>query len=298
MRTRRAVYGESRDPKPQPAPDSREPNKGFARLPAELRWKIWEAFCPHVSSAPQALTFGLDRAAKKVFPDEKGFLAQSTAEVRAVLAVHRESRSIALAALPHTITFRGGLVRLNRDRDIILLVPSFPHGLGATSRHPIIAGFSEHVVNLATDFKGKDISQEIEIEMDPTATVNTLAFYESFPNLRRVYQPTALTGVYIKEHLGWASADNITRSPVRLAWGGRLLDGVGHWPEAGVFPDGMPSWYPSGTDLVQWCTTSVGERSTNEHLRSWGEAGKLEPLRRVKVWPFVILSPDGGRVDF
>lgn len=298
MRTRRGVYGESPDPTPQPAPDCRTPNKGFARLPAELRWKIWETFCPHVASTPLALTFGLGPALKTVSPDEHGCLRKSTAEVRAVLAVHRESRSIALAALPHTITFRGGLVRLSRDRDIILLIPSLPRGQGTASGHPNIPGFSEHVVNLATDFTAQDLAPEIEIVMDSTVAVNTLAFYTSFPNLRRVYEPTVLTGVFIKEHMGWTSGANITRSPVRLAWGGSLLDGVGHWPGTGAFPKGMPSWYPSGTDLVRWCTERAGERSTNENLRHWEEKGKLEPLRRIEVWPFVILSYDGGRVEF
>ncbi|SPO01663.1 uncharacterized protein DNG_04336 [Cephalotrichum gorgonifer] len=191
--------------------DNPETTSAFSRLPLELQWKVWEYVCPHLSaSSPLVLPFGLGPTGRTVSPDKYGSLAAATATARTVLSTHAAFRFLALRALPHAITFKRvragagvGMVRLNSERDLILLLPTFPRGrtreVNCAWRIP---GFSEHVVNLTTDFEPVDFSVFIDMPTDSTYVESALHFYECFPNLRAVYPPCD-AGRYGEEGLRW-----------------------------------------------------------------------------------------------
>lgn len=82
----------------------------FTRIPIELRWRIWEFFCPDLAAKPRVLGFHVvpsrgDRP-DDVSPDPPAYL-QATA-VRTVLATHRESRALALQAFPDSLSIASG----------------------------------------------------------------------------------------------------------------------------------------------------------------------------------------------
>lgn len=93
----------------------------FLELPPELRYQIWDLFCPDLVAKARLFNFTL--AAHNVI--DGPYLVLQTAAARAVLATHRDSRAFALRALPDTLPFSRGqnVIRFNRDKDIVLLTP-------------------------------------------------------------------------------------------------------------------------------------------------------------------------------
>ncbi|KAK1782283.1 hypothetical protein QBC45DRAFT_368634 [Copromyces sp. CBS 386.78] len=129
----------------------------FARLPYELRQRVWEMFCPDLTAKSRVYEFQIIityPTARYTLPCdawENHILEQQTAPVRVMSAVHRESREHVLKKLPDVLTFRKGrnMVRWNRENDIVMLcgraLPPFPQ----------IPGFSDQIRNLALDVEFK-----------------------------------------------------------------------------------------------------------------------------------------------
>lgn len=105
-------------PVPKKSPNSFHP---FSRLPYDLRAHIWRLYCPVLATQPQILQFDFLSHALGALRGQS--LARQTATARRVLSAHRESRALALRALPDTLSFqpRAGIVRFRRERDIVLL---------------------------------------------------------------------------------------------------------------------------------------------------------------------------------
>lgn len=156
-------------------PDSPDNTSGastfprFLDMPGELQWNVWSLFFPEVNAEPFLLCFIFDETTREVF--EGDALARTTAAARALLAVHKDSRQLALNALPDKVTFRGGkgIVRFRRERDLMVIydvhTDSWQHaGL------PYVPGFSDSVVNLL-------------MPSDPYGD-NSLTSYCSFRTLR------------------------------------------------------------------------------------------------------------------
>lgn len=111
----------------------------FRRLPIELRLYVWKAYCDDMTPDPRILSFDIEygqfyssarrRVCTRVQPGT--FLPEQTRELRRMLAVHRESRHMALGLFPDTLAWgsaqSGPLVRFNKSRDICLLIFSVGH---------------------------------------------------------------------------------------------------------------------------------------------------------------------------
>ncbi|KAB5582235.1 hypothetical protein GE09DRAFT_920102, partial [Coniochaeta sp. 2T2.1] len=119
----------------------------FMELPPELRHQIWGMFCPDLvakSRLYQVMVRG--PFARTTYTEESPFLEQQTAPARAVLAVHRESRALALRTLPDTFPIgpSGCVVRFNKEKDIVCLSdqydsPELPMVSLETVRHIAIS---------------------------------------------------------------------------------------------------------------------------------------------------------------
>jgi len=103
----------------------------FTLLPTELRERVWEFYNPYLRP-PQHPTGG-GRILTCVISDgwqpriiETQVLSTIMARTNAMLAVHRETRDLALKHFPHTLKSgtEFGLIRFHRDRDILFF--SFP----------------------------------------------------------------------------------------------------------------------------------------------------------------------------
>ncbi|KAH6889421.1 hypothetical protein B0T10DRAFT_529396 [Thelonectria olida] len=109
--------------------------RGFLKLPGELRHRIWEWFCPELKARSRILEFHLARGPMGIEdfdnPDFRQMwivqdgitLNDSTKAMRTLLAVSKESRSLALGVVPHALEFDGGpngdsIIRFNRNEDV------------------------------------------------------------------------------------------------------------------------------------------------------------------------------------
>ena len=117
----------------------------FLSLPIELRFRIWKEYCPDLHGHPRILDFttvikdyqvparGRPLTVHEPVSVRNGrFLAEKTRSVRCVLAVHAESRSLALQVFPDTLPAnvnrgkrRYFVVRFSKERDVIFLDADF-----------------------------------------------------------------------------------------------------------------------------------------------------------------------------
>lgn len=104
----------------------------FMQLPPEIREMIWGAFCPDLGSEPRVFELHLRTVisppgAIHLPTIVHGIVAGSQLEsqtepMRAVLAVHRESRALALKSAPNEFSLSDGeLVRYHEERDVLLI---------------------------------------------------------------------------------------------------------------------------------------------------------------------------------
>ncbi|KKY33156.1 hypothetical protein UCDDA912_g06890 [Diaporthe ampelina] len=104
----------------------------FMQLPPEIREMVWAAFCPDLGSEPRVFELHLHTiisppGAVHLPMVVRGIVAgpqleSQTAPMRAVLAVHRESRALALKSAPHELSLSNGeLVRYHEERDVLFV---------------------------------------------------------------------------------------------------------------------------------------------------------------------------------
>lgn len=131
------------------------PFTSFSRLLAALRVEIWQHFVLELTTQPLLLQFRLLTCDRTV---SKGpSLPSQTVATRAVLGTNQESRRLGLGALPDTLEIYNGVVRFNRERDIVVLhdlMMCFGEIYRCFDRHPSmdVTGFSEQIVHFALNF--------------------------------------------------------------------------------------------------------------------------------------------------
>ncbi|TIC90273.1 hypothetical protein CH35J_012024 [Colletotrichum higginsianum] len=165
----------------------------FRRLPIELRHRIWQFFCPDLALLPRVLSFQMVCSPKQDSIWESATLENQIAAASAMLAVHRESRELALKAFPDTLAIREGrrLVRFHKQRDVVHL-----NGQKKTWEHNIsVPGFSENVVNLALDTS----------ELDP----RQMRLFLAFPDLKNVFDFAWHNDRRIPHRLRWCASDKV-----------------------------------------------------------------------------------------
>ncbi|KAK9446259.1 hypothetical protein VB005_00104 [Metarhizium brunneum] len=150
----------------------------FMRLPVELRRNVWELFCPDMVATTRVLCFTLSPSSAIMRrPDDYSAkdhrsLADQTEELRAMLATHRESRTMALKRFPDKLRMDAGsgdaVVWFNRERDVVYM-----YGF-ETYRTYHLPGFAEEVHQAV-------ISQDVVCNSRVTRARAT------FPNLKRLY---------------------------------------------------------------------------------------------------------------
>ncbi|KAK3299704.1 uncharacterized protein B0H64DRAFT_389333 [Chaetomium fimeti] len=129
----------------------------FKRLPFELRYCIWEFFCPDLTAKPRVLCFQLNQhhrrdGSKYLVPVEGPFLDQQTTPARAMLAVHRESRQLIEKVFPDSLSFGSeAVVRFNAESDIVYLQSRHSSMVLDLDAMPQLPGFGEHIYHLAVD---------------------------------------------------------------------------------------------------------------------------------------------------
>ncbi|KAL2167490.1 hypothetical protein VTG60DRAFT_1184 [Thermothelomyces hinnuleus] len=179
----------------------------FRSLPFELRHRIWQLFCPDIAVKSRVYWFEAHTRYRrdgfeKVVAVEGPFLEQQTRPVRSLLAIHRETRELALKALPDTLSFgRRGIIRFNSANDVVFL-GSLEVVMLDFEVMPRLRGFSEHIRHLAVD-------PAVLSDLGSRPSV----LFEAFKNLRTVYY-LASPGEHDPRHLRWCTSDKVKRYSV------------------------------------------------------------------------------------
>jgi hypothetical protein len=166
----------------------------FCRLPPEIRRLIWEVFCPDLRAPSRVYTFTVKERSSYWAPWDGMTLAHQTAPARAVLATHRESRTIALSVFRDVLQINegSGVLRWNKDTDVAyfpLLSDSLPMHM------PVRAtGFTDSIVHLAL---------ELDRNVHP---IPVIRFLQSFPNLKLFYC-LYFDDDCVSQHLRWCTSD-------------------------------------------------------------------------------------------
>ncbi|KAI6380655.1 hypothetical protein MCOR25_001590 [Pyricularia grisea] len=172
----------------------------FAKLPAELRCRVWELFSPMVCAESRVVTVDIRMVGDLIRVDPEFTLVPQYESVATLLQINHESHDIVLKALPDTLAICDddcSLVRFNRSKDVVGLVnlegwedwmepdPLRPEG----TEHYKIPGFSENVEHLSLhavslDERGAIINASNGLG-DPAHIFGLLL---TFPNLKAVYE--------------------------------------------------------------------------------------------------------------
>lgn len=161
---------------------------GFVRLPPELRYRVWEAFCPDLLAKGRLLQFDLSPASSRharAYPTRTVWtvkewvtLPDQTEPLRRVMAAHGESRAVALKAFPDTLSIDSGsgdaLVHFNRNVDVVLV-----RGIRNCAPNDMLhfPGFADRVLSVAAKL--------LHPHDDATETVRIVL--DNLPNLKRIY---------------------------------------------------------------------------------------------------------------
>lgn len=104
----------------------------FMQLPPEIREMVWGAFCPDLGAEPRVFELHLHTiisppGAVHLPTVVRGIVAgpqleNQTAPMRAVLAVHQESRALGLKSAPHGLSLsRGEFIPCHHERDVLFV---------------------------------------------------------------------------------------------------------------------------------------------------------------------------------
>ncbi|KAF5599569.1 sarcoplasmic reticulum histidine-rich calcium-binding precursor [Fusarium pseudoanthophilum] len=183
----------------------------FGRLPSELRNTIWELFCPELCARHRVLDFQIsygtalhpDAASSFVWTVRDGIaLGDQTKNLRAVFAVHKESRALATNAFPDSLSIDAGsgdaTVRFNRNSDVVLM-----NGLSCPPGRMVfhLPGFASEVKNFALG--GPNI-------LDDLSGPDVPGLLRQFTQLECFYVSVSSTECQ-KSTLGWCTSDLINR---------------------------------------------------------------------------------------
>ncbi|KAM7187708.1 hypothetical protein V8F33_011092 [Rhypophila sp. PSN 637] len=130
----------------------------FKRLPIELRYRIWELFCPEILAKGRVYPF---KPQKVDYPESDSgeefrmqlvphvHLGMMTESSRAALAVDSESRGFATAAFPDILCFQGATLRFNKGKDIILIDHPALDSQGVCRYYPLESDLMNQIHHIA-----------------------------------------------------------------------------------------------------------------------------------------------------
>lgn len=192
-------------------PESRELHffPQFKRLPIEIRQRIWEFFCPDLTDKSRVFWLrcmpkGSSKAKLTAQICEGPVIEQQTRPARTMLAVHSESRRLALRVFPDFLSIRGGIVRFNAARDVVYL-DSIDATLREAQVMPELPHFTEHIRHLAVDHFDLSTSFAQESEASP--------LFAAFKNLKTLYYLRD-SADHKPEHLDWCTSNLVRRYQV------------------------------------------------------------------------------------
>lgn len=211
----------------------------FLRLPLELRIRIWEMFCPDLTCNARILEFdvspcsaayahapGRPKSLRNCLTPKEGItLEGQTLPLRDLLAVHSESRALALKAFPETLSMDvtpDSIVSFNSDKDVVLI-----KGHRGPERKYDFPEFGHKVKQLA-------------VVMDNFDKSKFPSLLRHFPNLKRVFFLGADSD-FKRRDLQWTGSEYLhsyqLTSHEDLSGFRQNVDEMFFWPNVDERPD-------------------------------------------------------------
>ncbi|OAQ60312.1 zinc finger domain-containing protein [Pochonia chlamydosporia 170] len=268
------------------APDIAFPQ--FTQLPPELRRRIWEVFCPDLVAKARVLNFrvapssALTHRLDDYSPQEYWSLADQTEELRAMLATHQESRSIAVKVFPDELHMEAeigdSVIRFNKKRDVVYL---HAFDVSANFYQP---GFEREVLHAAVALAdGEIVPQHLLIAMVKRA----------LPNLQRLYL-SATYEEFQRRKIRWCGTDYVHRYVVQTYQKeiglGEDVDVLYCWPDVDRHPDFAKYSIPNLRE-IDAADIAEGAKNTGVHVLPMVEfefetgMKRMEELRAMKDTP-------------
>jgi hypothetical protein len=248
----------------------------FARLPFELRLRIWEYFCPDLTAKSRvywlrlALSPALGRGVPPTFVILEGpFVEQQTRPARAMLAVHHESRQMALKAFPDALPIIGdGRLRFSSTRDVVFLdCTEVVRSLGG--EFPPLRGFADNIRHLAVEPATLSILENRE---------GTASLADTFGSLETLYY-TADPTDHKRRHLHWCASAPVKRYSLST-----------FEEQTGLGEDGEHLYCWPDANHPDFAKPAIPLDALADELRMFGINGRLlrgTTLGGVPVWPMV-----------
>ncbi|OBS25993.1 hypothetical protein FPOA_06523 [Fusarium poae] len=257
----------------------------FCRLPIELRNRIWELFCPELRARYRVLDFVISWGSSRYTESDRDFawtvrdglaLDDQTKNLRAVFAVHQESRAFATNAFPHSLSIEGGsgdaTVRFNQKSDVVL-VNSLSHTSGKQFFY--LPDFASEVKNLA--FGGPAI-------LDNLMNFSMAKLLEEFTQFESFYVSVSSTDCQ-KSTLQWCTSDLVnhyrTETYEKQPGLGEDLQFLWCWPDLERHPD--------------FAKYQIN-RDTWDNLPN--PINNILEKRGIKAWPMVAFEYESGLRNF
>lgn len=219
----------------------------FIQLPAELRAMIWNAFCPDLNGEPRVFEIMVISSHSSASLIHR--CPAQSASIRTVLAVHHESRGLALKTSPSQIVFQDeqALIPCNHLKDVVLLTFP-PEGDPNDDALVLIDDSLSHFHNVA-------LSME---------TVEYKSFFPSFLGLF-----THLDNIFIVEEdmqqrskgLAWCVSGRIHEYNVTVEqeWPDKPAETTYIWPDVTKYRDNAHREFPT-----HWLYTAMSDDSNSD----------------------------------
>ncbi|CEJ83833.1 hypothetical protein VHEMI03274 [[Torrubiella] hemipterigena] len=269
----------------------------FLRLPIELRMKIWETYCPDLTSPGRVLQFVLKGGSAHLRPkawnhDDEFLtiwdgreLSDQSYHLRHVMAVHKESRYLAMRLYPDVVKIDGGddgkaMIRVSRDRDVFFLDHWEDVDVSEWKEHDHIRSFMRAAENLA-------VSHRTIFEFGNAASFGD--WLKKLPNLRHIFvcvEPKVFREAQITDSsdMEWCLSEFANKYVAET------------WAKSPGIGENISTTYcwPDAEEHRTFATVHVPKLEEDKLVGS----GTLKMLkeRGVEWWPMAMFF--GHRVDF
>lgn len=280
----------------------------FMQLPPEIREMVWAAFCPDLGLEPRVFELHLHTVisppgAVHLPVIVHGIVAgpqleSQTALMRAITAVHRESRALGLKSAPNELSLsRGEFMRYHEERDVLFV---------SWDEEILLRGIALRFQELGIEAQNLAFPSDL-----PDKYADDLVdLLYLLPQTRRVFILDEEDDLYEQDY-GWAAAEMVHKYRLDTDEEGEagLVDHISRifcWPdldncrefaEGNVAKSDDSVWWSGATGACRHRLQAPLENSrelNDDDLPAEEKAEAIERLQNIEVWPMIRFNFEDG----
>lgn len=282
----------------------------FMQLPPEIREMVWAAFCPDLGLEPRVFELHLHTVisppgAVHLPTVVHGIVAgpqleSQTALMRAITAVHRESRALGLKSAPNELSLsRGEFMRYHEERDVLLVY---------WDEEILLRGIALRFQELGIEAQNLAFPSDL-----PDKYADDLVdLLYLLPQTRRVFILDEEDDLYTRRDYEWAAAEMVHKYRLDTDEEGEagLVDHISRifcWPDLDNYrefaeenvakSDGDSVWWRRATGACRHRLQAPLENSrelNDDDLPAEEKAEAIERLQDIEVWPMIRFNFEDG----